>query len=70
MIYLYNKGSHTLHLVKGCKDAKGVGLLEFFSEDAALAYAGRSLRVCKLCAEKRDEAYREWLARQHETKKS
>ena len=52
---MYNKGSHTLHINDFCKDAKGRDLLIFDSENSAVKYAGRALRMCEKCMAKREE---------------
>ena len=54
-LYVYNKGSHTLHINGFCKDAKGRDLLVFKSENSAVKYAGRALRMCEKCMVKREE---------------
>ena len=50
-LYLYNKGSHTLHIKNLCKDARGSGLIPYDSENDALRFEGRSLGMCKVCME-------------------
>ena len=52
---MYNKGSHTLHINDFCKDAKGRDLLIFDSENSAVKYVGRALKMCEKCMEKREE---------------
>ena len=60
-LYLYNTNTHTLHINNFCKDAKGVGLIEFDSENSAIKYYGRSLRMCEKCTEKREEILRVYI---------
>ena len=62
-LYLYNENTHTLHIRDCCSNAKPAGLLEFSCEDDALKYAGRSLGICKVCAEKRDQILQEHFAK-------
>ena len=55
--YLYNPGSHTLHIVGCCCHTKGInpGYIPFNTEDEALAYEGRGVRMCKTCQKERDK---------------
>lgn len=59
--YIYNKLTHTLHIKGYCCHTKGVraDYLEFDSEDAALAYDGRAVGLCKICQRKREQLNRE-----------
>ncbi len=59
--YLYNPKRHTLHIKGYCFHAKGKcsDYIPFDSEDAALAYDGRSVGLCKLCQKKREEIMKE-----------
>ncbi len=54
-LYLYNEGSHTLHINGFCRDANGKSLLPFATENDALAYAGRAMGMCKTCLERREQ---------------
>lgn len=58
-LYIYNTGSHTLHIKTFCTIAQGNlndPTYKFFStEDAAIKFARRSLRMCEDCAKKRDD---------------
>lgn len=60
-MYLYNPKRHTLHIKDYCPHSKGTcpGYIEFDSEDAALAYDGRSVGLCKLCHKKQEEIMKE-----------
>lgn len=60
-LYLYNKNTHMLHIRNGCIHADGRELMPFTSENKALAYAGRTLGMCKLCMEKRDAILYDYL---------
>ena len=61
-LYLYNKGSHTLHINGLCRDAKGKHLIPFSSEDEALKFAGRALGICKTCAQIRDDILKKYVS--------
>ena len=58
-LYIYNVGSHTLHIKGLCTYASGSPSdpnYKFFeTEDDAVKFARRSLRMCENCLEKRDE---------------
>ena len=57
--YLYNKNTHRLHIEGYCPHAHKAPcetyILEFNSEDDALAYDGRAVGLCKLCQKKRNQ---------------
>ena len=57
-LYLYNEGSHTLHINGCCQHGNNPYYIGYDSEDEALAAAGRELGMCKLCMQKRDEILR------------
>ena len=54
--YCYNKRTHCLHIIGYCKDSKAISpdAILFESEDEALAFDGRAVRMCKNCMKKRD----------------
>lgn len=56
--YIYNLKTHTLHIEGYCHYAKKglpVSMKVFNSENEALAYDGRSVRLCKLCQKQREK---------------
>ena len=55
--YLYNPKTNTLHIRGYCQHTKGhcQGYMHFNSENAALAYGGRAVGVCKLCQRRREQ---------------
>lgn len=59
--YLYNPGSHTLHIVGYCHHTKGIkpGYIPFNTQDEAVAYDGCSVHMCKTCQKERDKRIRE-----------
>lgn len=63
MLYRYNEGNHTLHILNGCTNSNNPDYLGFDSEDEAIKYAGRALGVCKVCMDKRDRILREALCK-------
>lgn len=58
-LYIYNIGSHTLHISGFCIHAHAVPNdphFKFFAtEDEAVKSERRSLRICELCSERRDK---------------
>lgn len=55
-LYIYNKGTNTLHIHGLCKDAHGSSNSDYFeTENDAVKSKGRSLRMCQPCLDKRDE---------------
>ncbi len=60
-LYLYNTGSHVLHIADACHYAKGPDLIGYDSEDEALQQHGRELGMCKNCMKKRDEILRDFF---------
>lgn len=54
--FLYNPKTHTLHIQGMCMHTKGncQDYIPFDSENAALAYDGRAVGLCKLCQKKRE----------------
>lgn len=58
-MYLYNPGTHTIHIEGYCHYAvKGLNLT-FENEDEVLGKFGRSARMCVNCQKKRDQILRE-----------
>lgn len=55
--FLYNPKTHTLHIKGLCQHSKGKcpEYIPFDSEDAALAYDGRAVGMCKICQRKREQ---------------
>lgn len=55
--YLYNSGTHTIHIVGYCHHTKGknTGFIPFNTEDDILAYDGRGARMCALCQKEREK---------------
>ena len=55
--FVYNPKTGTLHIKDYCHHTKGIcsGYLFFDSENEVLAYDGRSIRMCKICQNKREE---------------
>ena len=58
--YIYNIGSHTLHIRGFCRHtnermADGNGYKCFSDEDEVLAFDGRAVSMCKLCQAERDK---------------
>ena len=60
--YIYNKGTGTLHIEGLCHHAHVFPNNEkykvFSTEDEALAYDGRAVRMCKMCQQKREALLR------------
>ena len=58
-LYIYNPGTHTLHIKSFCTNAQGnpndPNYKFFATEDEAIKFAGRSLRMCESCSKGRDE---------------
>ena len=59
-IYIYNTGTHTLHIEGFCRYVpKGINYngnyKQFNDEDEVLAFDGRTVSMCKICMRKRDE---------------
>ena len=58
-LYIYNVGTHTLHIKGFCANAKGLpndpNYKLFENEDEAIKFARRGLRMCELCSKERDE---------------
>lgn len=55
-VFLYNKKTNKLHIKGGCCHAKSeAGFIVFRSEDAALAYDGRAVSMCKICQKNREQ---------------
>lgn len=58
-LYIYNVGSHTLHIRNFCTYAHGssesYGIKIFDTENDAVQSEGRGLRMCESCMKKRDE---------------
>lgn len=55
-IFLYNKGTRTLHIKGYCHHTKGkTDYIQFNSEKEALAYDGRAVGMCKICQKKREQ---------------
>ena len=57
--YIYNLKTHTLHIEGFCHHTfEGMNYSSdykcFTSEDAAIAYDGRAVSMCKLCQRRRD----------------
>ena len=59
--YLYNHKTGTLHISGYCQHTKGLcqDYISFDTEDAALAYDGRAVGLCKLCQKKREQIMKE-----------
>ena len=55
--YLYNPGTHTLHIVGYCCHTNGIKpeYKPFNTENEALAYDGRGVRMCKICQKEREK---------------
>lgn len=55
--YLYNTKTDTLHIRGYCWHTKGLctEYLSFATENAAMAYDGRAIGMCKLCQSKREK---------------
>ena len=57
-LYIYNLGRHTLHIKGLCTNANGSpndpNYKFFETEDAAVIFARRSLRMCEDCLKKRE----------------
>lgn len=55
--FLYNPKTHTLHITGYCPHAKvsRKEYIPFDSENAALAYDGRAVGMCKLCQKTREK---------------
>lgn len=60
-MFLYNQKRHTLHIKDYCPHSKGIcpDYISFDTEDAALAYDGRAVSMCKLCLKKREQLIKE-----------
>ena len=61
--YIYNKGTHTLHIEGYCRHApkdvaERCGYLRFNTEDEAVAYDRRSVSMCRICMRKREQILR------------
>ena len=54
-LYLLNKSSHTLHIKSFCKDAVDINCISFDTENNAVKYAGRTLRMCENCIKEREK---------------
>ena len=59
--FFYNEKTHCLHIVGHCRESKCLPYnVRFFdSEKDALAYDGRSVRMCKMCQDEREKRERE-----------
>ena len=55
--YLYNPGTHTLHIVGYCCHTNGIKpeYKPFNTENEALAYDGRGVRMCKTRQKEREK---------------
>ena len=58
--YIYNLKTHTLHIQGFCPHTfegmnDGNGYKCFETEDAAVAFDGRTVSMCKRCLKKRDD---------------
>ena len=60
-LFLYNTKRCTLHIKGYCQHTKGActEYVSFNTENEALAYDGRAVRLCKLCQKKREEIMEE-----------
>lgn len=59
-MFLYNTKTDTLHIEGYCRHANPrMGYMRFFSEDEALAYDGRAVKLCKICQKAREKEMRE-----------
>ena len=54
-LYLLNKSSHTLHIKSYCDKAAGCNCIPFETENDAVKYAGRSLKMCEDCMKEREK---------------
>ena len=58
-LYIYNIGSHTLHISGFCTHAHAApnnpNIKFFATEDEAVKSERRSFGMCKLCSKRRDE---------------
>ena len=65
-LYLYNESVHTLHIKGLCHHTKpkNHGFLPFETENDAVQYAGRTLRMCQECLDKRESVLAECLSNQ------
>ena len=61
--YIYNKTTGTLHIEGYCHHGKIINkdprYAIFKTEDEALAYDGRAVRMCKICQKQREKNLKE-----------
>ncbi len=62
-LYLYNNNTNTLHINGMCRNATGVDMIGFSSENDAVKSNGRALKMCIVCMGKREEILREYLTK-------